>query len=150
RGRKQYRYHARWRAVRDGAKYDRVLAFGRALPALRARVAADLRRHRLPRAKVLAAAVRLLGVTLIRLGNEEDARDNHSYGLTTLRDRHVDVEGAALRFHFRGKGGVRHEVEVHDRRLARIVRRCQELPGQVLFEYEAEAGVYRAIDSGDV
>jgi DNA topoisomerase-1 len=150
RGRKQYRYHDRWRAVRDEAKYDRLLAFGQALPALRARIEADLARRGLPRPKVLAAVVRLLEVTLVRVGNEEYARANHSYGLTTLRDRHAVIEGGTVRFHFKGKSGVRQDLAVSDRRLARIVKRCQELPGQMLFEYEEEPGVYRPVDSGDV
>ena len=150
RGRKQYRYHPRWRAVRDETKYDRVIAFGQALPALRARVEADLARPGLPREKVLATVVRLLEVTLIRVGNEEYARSNHSYGLTTLRDRHADFDGAAVRFHFRGKSGVRHSVTVNDRRLARIVRRCQEVPGQELFQYIDDAGAHHTVDSADV
>ena len=150
RGRKQYRYHDRWRVIRDEAKYDRMIAFGQALPALRARVEADLGRRGLPREKVLATVVRLLEVTLIRVGNEEYARANHSYGLTTLRNRHVDVEGSKVRFHFRGKSGVRHDVAVSDRRLARIVHRCQELPGQELFQFEVEPGSFHVIDSGDV
>ncbi len=150
RGRKQYRYHPRWRAIRDEAKYDRVLAFGQALPALRARVEADLARSGLPREKVLATVVRLLEVTLIRVGNEEYARSNHSYGLTTLRDRHADFDGGAVCFHFRGKSGVRHSVTVNDRRLARIVRRCQEVPGQELFQYIDDNRQYRAVSSEDV
>ena len=150
RGRKQYRYHPRWRAVRDEAKYDRVVAFALALPALRARVEADLALPGLPRRKVLATVVRLLEITCIRVGNEEYARSNHSYGLTTLRNHHVDVNGSRLRFHFRGKSGVFHDVTVTDRRLARILRRLQELPGQELFEYEETPGVVRAIGSDDV
>jgi DNA topoisomerase I len=150
RGRKQYRYHPRWRAVRDETKYERVLAFARALPGLRARVEADLSRAGLPRAKVLAAVVRLLEVTLIRVGNEEYARSNHSYGLTTLRDHHAAFRGAKVSFHFRGKSGVRHSVTVTDRRLAGLVRRCQELPGQELFQYVAEDGSHHPVGSGDV
>jgi DNA topoisomerase-1 len=150
RGRKQYRYHPRWRAVRDEAKYDRLIAFGQALPALRARVAADLARLGLPREKVLATVVRLLEVTLIRVGNAEYARANHSYGLTTLRDHHAEFEGATVRFRFRGKSGVRHSVAVNDRRLARVVRRCQEVPGQELFQYLDEDGTHHTIGSGDV
>jgi DNA topoisomerase I len=150
RGRKQYRYHPRWRAVRDEAKYDRVIAFGQALPGLRARVDADLALPGLPRRKVLAAVVRLLEVTLIRVGNEEYARSNHSYGLTTLRDHHADFHGAKVRFHFRGKSGVRHSVTVNDRRLAAVVRRCQEVPGQDLFQYVAEDGAHHGVGSGDV
>jgi DNA topoisomerase I len=150
RGRKQYRYHARWRTERDGTKYARMLAFAAALPAVRARVAADLERPDLPREKVLAAVVRLLERTLIRVGNEEYARANKSFGLTTLRARHVDVDGATLTFEFRGKGGRAHRVDVNDRRLARIVEHCQELPGQELFQYVDADGERRVVDSGDV
>jgi DNA topoisomerase I len=150
RGRKQYRYHPRWRAVRDEAKYDRLIAFGQALPALRASVAADLARPGLPREKVLATVVRLLEVTLIRVGNEEYARTNHSYGLTTLRDHHAEFDGSTVRFRFRGKSGVRHSVAVNDRRLARVVRRCQEIPGQELFQYLDDDGTHHAIGSADV
>ena len=141
RGRKQYRYHARWRETRDETKYHRMIAFGSALPAVRARVEADLALPGLPRDKVLAAVVRLLETTLIRVGNEEYARANGSFGLTTLRNRHVEVNGATVRFHFRGKSGVRHAVDVSDRRLARIIRRCQELPGHELFQYVDDDGV---------
>src|SRR5262249_42509246 len=130
--------------------YDRLVAFARALPALRARVDADLARPGLPRAKVLATVVRLLEVTLVRVGNEEYARANGSVRPTTLRDRPADVRGATVRFHFRGKSGVPHAVAVTDRRLARTVRRCQELPGQELFQYEEAPGVRRAVDSSDV
>ncbi len=150
RGRKQYRYHENWRAVRDAAKFDRMLAFARALPRIRARVAEDQARRGLPRAKVLATIVRLLEVTLIRVGNQEYARDNHSYGLTTLRDRHVDFEGTRLIFEYRGKGGKRHRISLRDRRLARIVRSCQELPGQHLFQYLDEDGKRQEVDSADV
>src|SRR3954447_20924562 len=133
RGRKQYRYHERWRSRRDEAKYERLIEFGRILPRIRRRCDADLARPGMSREKVLAAVVRLLETTLIRVGNEEYARLNRSFGLTTLRGRHVSVEGAAIRFRFRGKSGQRHEVGLRDRRLAAIVRRCQELPGQELF-----------------
>ena len=150
RRRKQYRYHPRWRAVRDETKYARLLGFARALPALRARVDDDLGRPGLPREKVLATVVRLLETTFIRVGNEEYARHNKSFGLTTLRDDHVDVRGSTLRFHFRGKGGKRQEVGVTDRRVARVVRRCQELPGQELFQYLDDEGVVRTVDSADV
>jgi len=150
RGRKQYRYHPRWTEVRDGTKYDRMIAFGLALPRLRARVAADLRRPGLPREKVLAAVVRLLEVTLIRVGNDEYARSNHSFGLTTLRDEHALIRGATVRFRFGGKGGVRHDVALTDRRLARIVRRCRELPGQELFQYLDDEGHVRDVTSTDV
>jgi DNA topoisomerase-1 len=149
-GRKQYRYHARWHAVRDETKYERMLAFGAALPTIRARVDADLRRHGLPREKVLATVVNLLEATLIRVGNEEYARENRSYGLTTLRNRHVDVDGAELRFEFRGKSGKEHQVSVRDRRLARVIRRLQELPGQEVFQYLDEDGDRKTVDSDDV
>jgi DNA topoisomerase-1 len=150
RGRKQYRYHPRWREVRDETKYARLVEFGRALPAIRRRVAADLRRPGLAREKVLATVVRLLEATLIRVGNEEYARQNGSYGLTTLRDRHVHVTGARLRFEFRGKGGKHQAVDVSDRRLAAIVRQCQDLPGHELFQYVDDAGARQSIDSADV
>jgi len=150
RGRKQYRYHPDWRTVRDAAKFDRMLAFARALPRLRERVAEDQARRGLPREKVLATVVRLLEVTLIRVGNQEYARENRSYGLTTMRDRHVDFAGAELIFEYRGKGGRRHRISLRDRRLARIVRSCQELPGQHLFQYIDDEGERQAVDSADV
>lgn len=150
RGRKQYRYHPRWRSVRDETKYYRAIAFGQALPGIRARVEADLAQPGLPRSKVLATVVRLLETTLIRVGNEEYVRANGSFGLTTLRNRHVKVDGATVHFAFRGKSGVRHCIDVEDRRLARIVRRCQDLPGEVLFQYVGDDGVTYAVDSGDV
>jgi DNA topoisomerase-1 len=150
RGRKQYRYHRRWREVRDATKYDRLLAFARALPRIRRRVARDLRSRRLTRDRVLAVVTRLLELTLIRVGSEEYARHNGSYGLTTLRDAHVRISGADLRFRFRGKGGKRHTILVSDRRLARAVARCQELPGQELFQYVDGAGRQRSITSADV
>ncbi len=150
RGRKQYRYHPRWRAVRDETKYDRLIAFGQALPRIRARVEQDLAQPGLPRSKVLATVVRLLETTLIRVGNEEYARTNGSFGLTTLRNRHVSVEGESVRFSFRGKSGIRHTIRVDDRRLARIVQRCQDLPGQELFQYLDDDGTPRDIDSADV
>jgi DNA topoisomerase-1 len=149
-GRKQYRYHPRWRAARDETKYGRMIAFARALPRLRERVAADLARPGLPREKVLAAVVALLESTLIRVGNDEYARNNGSFGLTTLRDRHVAVDRGTLRFRFKGKSGVRHEIDLADPRLARVVRRCQELPGQELFQYRDEAGAVRDVTSADV
>lgn len=150
RGRKQYRYHARWREVRDEGKYARLIAFGRALPRIRRRVQRDLARPDLPREKALAAVVRLLERTFIRVGNEEYARENESFGLTTLRERQVRVEGATLRFKFRGKSGVQHEVAVTDRRLSGIVRRMQELPGEELFQYVDDEGATRSIESADV
>jgi DNA topoisomerase-1 len=149
-GRKQYRYHPRWRDVRDETKYGRMLAFGEALPLIRRQVEHDMALQGLPRAKVLATVLRLLDTTLIRVGNEEYARANRSFGLTTLRDRHVAIAGATLRFHFRGKSGKEHAVEVNDRRLALIVKRCQEIPGQELFQYRDDEGQRRAIDSADV
>jgi DNA topoisomerase-1 len=149
-GRRQYRYHPRWRAVRDETKYGRMLAFGEALPRIRRQVEGDLALPGLSRQKVLATAIRLLETTFIRVGNEEYRRLNGSFGLTTLRDRHVDVDGAALRFQFRGKGGKPHVVEVVDRRLARVVKRCQALPGQELFQYVDAAGQRHSLDSADV
>jgi DNA topoisomerase-1 len=149
-GRKQYRYHPRWREVRDATKYTRMIAFGRALPRIRERVEHDLALPGLPRAKVLATVVRLLETTLIRVGNEEYAKTNRSYGLTTLRNRHVDIAGATLRFHFRGKSGITHTIGINDRRLAGIVRRCRELPGAELFQYLDDDGERRGVDSGDV
>jgi DNA topoisomerase-1 len=149
-GRKQYRYHPRWREVRDATKYARMVAFGRALPALRRRVARDLSLPGLPRDKVLATVVRLLEATRIRVGNEEYARKNRSYGLTTLRSQHVKIDGTTLRFEFRGKGGKRHAVGVADRRLAHVVRRCQELPGYELFQYIDGDGRRQTIDSAHV
>jgi DNA topoisomerase-1 len=150
RGRKQYRYHPRWREVRDEAKYDRMAAFGRALPVIRARTEEDLARPGLPREKVLATVVRLLERTLIRVGNEEYAQSNGSYGLTTLRERHVEVSGEKIHFAFRGKSGVKHRIDVHDARLAKVVRRCRDLPGQELFQYVDDEGQTRAVTSADV
>src|SRR5829696_989036 len=135
RGRKQYRYHPKWREVRDSTKYERMIAFGRALPQIRRRTDADLRRDGLPRVKVLAAVVPLLEKTFIRVGNEEYARDNKTFGLTTMQDGHVKVSGSTVRFMFRGKSGVEHALTFDDRRLARIVRQCRDLPGQELFQY---------------
>jgi DNA topoisomerase-1 len=150
RGRKQYRYHTRWREVRDETKYGRMVAFGDVLPEIRRRVSADLRKDGLPRAKVLAAVVRLLETTLIRVGNEEYAKENRSYGLTTLRDRHVRVRGDTLRFEFVGKGGQRRRIDLRDAKLARIVKRCQDLPGQVLFQYVGDDAHVRDVGSEDV
>src|SRR5471032_20120 len=150
RGRKQYRYHPRWRAQRDQAKYERMLSFGKALPAIRRHVNAALGRHGLPREKVLATIVYLLEATMMRIGNEEYVRENQSFGLTTLRDRHVRIDGSAVRFRFRGKSGVHHEVEVHDRRLARIIARTRELPGQELFQYVDDDGQPHTVGSADV
>lgn len=150
RGRKQYRYHPRWREVRDETKYERMIEFAAALALIRRRTEADLRRRGLPREKVLAALVQLLEKTLIRVGNEEYARDNRSFGLTTLRNGHVDVKGATMKFQFRGKSGKRHEVDLNDRRLARVVRDCRELPGQELFGYLDDEGNPANVGSADV
>jgi DNA topoisomerase-1 len=150
RGRKQYRYHPRWREVRDESKYGKMLIFSRALPVIRERVKADLARHGLPRERVLAAVVRLMEVTLFRIGNTEYAKANKSYGLTTLRDRHVDIEGSRIHLSFRGKHGIRHETDIHDGRLARIVKHCRDLPGYELFQYLDEEGNRHTIESADV
>ena len=150
RGRKQYRYHPRWREIRDSDKYERMLEFGEALPKLRRDLEKHLALPGMPRDKVMALVVTLLESTLIRIGNSRYARDNRSYGLTTLRTRHVNVSSTAVRFHFRGKSGVEHEVTLRDRRLARLMRRCIELPGQQLFQYLDEDGQRRAVSSNDV
>jgi DNA topoisomerase-1 len=150
RGRKQYRYHARWREVRDAVKYDRMLAFAEALPKIREHTDRDLERPGLPREKVLASVVRLLEETRIRIGNDEYRKENGSYGLTTLRNRHVNVIGAEVRFTFRGKSGKQHTVELHDRRMARIIKRFLEIPGQELFKCVDHEGEVKAIDSADV
>ncbi len=152
RGRKQYRYHERWREIRDEQKFERLAEFGRALPRIRLRVTRDLAggTATLPRERVLATIVRLLDTTFVRVGNEEYARDNDSYGLTTLRRDHADVEGGTLRLQFRGKSGVLHALAVDDPRVAAVVRRCQQMPGQELFHYEDDAGNPRGIGSGDV
>lgn len=150
RGRKQYRYHPDWRKVRDETKFDRIIGFARALPEIRSRVDEDLALPGLPRRKVLATVVRLLETTLIRVGNEEYARANRSFGLTTMRDQHVDIAGATLKFEFQGKSGKRHNIRVTDRRLATIVKRCRDLPGYELFQYIDEAGTRQSIDSSDV
>lgn len=150
RGRKQYRYHPLWREVRDEVKYGRLLAFAKALPRIRERTGADLRRSGLPREKVLAAVVQLLEKTLIRVGNEEYARQNRSFGLTTLRDSHARVNGSRVRFEFRGKSGVQHAVDLDDVRLARIVKACRDLPGYELFQYVDPDGTRQVIDSADV
>jgi DNA topoisomerase I len=149
RGRRQYRYHPQWRQVRDSAKFDRMVAFGDALPKLRRKLTRDLALPGLPREKVLAAVVMLLDVTRARIGNAEYARDNKSFGLTTLRNRHVTFvhDGRAV-LNFRGKGGVQHEIPVDDRRIVRIVQHCQELPGQHLFQYIADDGSRCPVDSG--
>ncbi|HEX2753971.1 MAG TPA: hypothetical protein VHM48_00820 [Candidatus Limnocylindrales bacterium] len=150
RARKQYRYHPRYRSRRDGAKFERLIAFAKALPAIRERVERDLGRPGLPREKVVAAVVRLLELTLIRVGNDEYARLNRSFGLTTFRDRHAAVEGTEITFRFRGKSGQQHQVGLRDRRLAGVVRRCRDLPGQELFQYEGADGQPQDIASDDV
>ena len=150
RGRKQHRYHPRWREVRDQTKFDRMSAFGRALPGLRRRLNRDLARPGLPRDKILATVVKLLEATLIRIGNEEYARHNRSYGLTTMRSKHVKVKGTKIQFEFRGKGGKAFNLDFNDRRLARIVNHCQDLPGQELFQYVDQEGRHRTINSSDV
>ena len=150
RGRKQYRYHPKWREVRDEVKYGRLIAFARTLPRIRERTAADLKHPSLTRDKVLAAVVQLLEKTLIRVGNEEYARTNNSIGLTTMRDKHAKINGAGVRFEFRGKSGIGHAVDLRDRRLTAIVKACRDLPGQDLFQYVDEAGRHQPIGSADV
>ncbi|MGI4816260.1 MAG: DNA topoisomerase IB [Janthinobacterium lividum] len=150
RGRKQYRYHPRWRETRDATKYERMLAFSAALPRIRARVARDLKLSGLQRDKVLATVVRLLDTTLIRIGNVDYAKENRSYGLTTLRNRHVDVAAGQIHFHFRGKSGVEHDVTVSDARVARIVKRCMDIPGHDLFQYLDDEGGRHTVSSADI
>jgi DNA topoisomerase-1 len=150
RRRKQYRYHERWREIRDENKFGRLADFAKALPNIRRRVAKDLKLPGLPRQKVLAVVVRLLERTFIRVGNEEYARENKSFGLTTMKNRHVTVKGASLRFRFRGKSRRQHEVDVTDRRIAKIVAKCQDLPGQDLFQYVNDDGEVRDVTSQDV
>ncbi|MEA2601933.1 MAG: topoisomerase [Acidobacteriota bacterium] len=149
-GRKQHRYHPDWRSVRDETKFGRMIAFGEALPKIRERVEADLSLRGLTREKVLATVVKLLETTLIRVGNKEYVKQNNSFGLTTLRDQHVDISGSTLRFEFRGKSGKEHSVEIHDRRLARIVKQCRDVPGQKLFQYLDENGARQSVSSEDV
>jgi DNA topoisomerase I len=150
RGRKQYRYHERWREVRDENKYEKIALFGQSLPKIRKRVEADLALPGLPRNKALATVVQLLQRTFIRIGNEEYARENKSFGLTTMKNHHVDVKGSKIRFRFRGKSGRKHEVDVEDRRIAKIVAKMQDLPGQDLFQYVDDDGQVRDIKSEDV
>lgn len=150
RGRKQYRYHARWRKIRDESKFGRMLQFGAALPRIRERVEEDLGRSRLTREKVLAIVLRLLETTFIRVGNEEYARTNKSFGLTTLKDRHVKIQGSKILFRFRGKSGKDHQITLANRKLARLVKSCQDLPGQDLFQYIDEDSVPQPINSADV
>lgn len=150
RGRKQYRYHARWRDVRDASKYEKMALFAHVLPRIRRRVDRDLSKRGVTREKVLATVVRLLEVTLIRVGNDEYARNNSAFGLTTMLDRHVGVNGNTIHFRFRGKSGVKHDIDLRSPQLARAVKRCQELPGQELFQYLDESGQLRDIGSADV
>jgi DNA topoisomerase I len=150
RGRKQYRYHAGFREVRESTKYEHMMAFGQALPELRATLARHMALRGLPREKVLATVVHLLETTLIRIGNDDYARDNKSYGLTTLRNRHLEVEGAQLRFQFKGKSGKSWKLQLRDRRIANILKACQDLPGQRLFQYQDEAGELKEVTSADV
>ncbi len=150
RARKQYRYHPRWREVRDEFKYGKMLIFGRVLPVIRERVGSDLRRRGLSRERVLATVVRLMEITLFRIGNNEYARTNKSYGLTTLRDRHVEIDGPRIHLSFRGKHGIRNETDISDRRLARIVKDCRDLPGYELFQYVDDNGNRHTVDSADV
>jgi DNA topoisomerase-1 len=150
RRRKQYRYHERWREIRDENKYEKMILFGEALPKIRKRVEKDLQLPGLQRNRVLATIVQLLERTFIRVGNEEYAKENKSFGLTTMRNRHVDVEGSKVHFNFKGKSGVKHEIDVHDRRVAKIIRKLQDLPGQELFQYVDDEGEVRNITSQDV
>jgi DNA topoisomerase-1 len=149
-GRKQYRYHPRWREVRDSTKYERMLDFGKALPAIRERIAADMNKRGLPREKVLATVVHLLENTLIRVGNATYSKENKSFGLTTLQDKHVQVDGGKMRFQFKGKSGKIWNLQVKDRRIARIVKSCQDVPGQHLFQYLDDDGERHGVTSQDV
>ncbi|WP_395748938.1 DNA topoisomerase IB [Prosthecobacter sp.] len=150
RRRKQYRYHPRWQAVRDVSKYERMLAFGAVLPRIRRRVSVDLRSRGFTRQKIMATIVRLLETTLIRVGNDEYAQKNGSYGLTTLQNNHARVKGSQITFSFKGKSGMRHQIGLRDPRLAKLVRRCQELPGQHLFGYLDDAGKVHEVTSDNV
>ena len=151
RKRKQYRYHAQWQQLRGDGKFERVVAFGAALPRLRRRLRADLALPGFPRAKVLAIVIAVMAETLVRIGNDAYARDNKSFGLTTLRNRHVAfLQGGRARFRFRGKGGLEHDVVLDDARLAKLVRHCQQLPGQPLFQYRDDDGAVQPVDSGEV
>ena len=150
RGRKQYRYHEKWSEARAETKFARMAAFGRALPHLRDRVDHDLKKHGLPREKVVATVVRLLETTMIRVGNDQYAKENKSFGLTTLRGRHLHLHGADVEFEFKGKSGVQHKTKLHDRRLARVIKSIQELPGQRLFQYVDAGGQRHAVESHDI
>ncbi|MCU7496910.1 MAG: DNA topoisomerase IB [Ignavibacteria bacterium] len=149
-GRKQYIYHPGWEDIRNTNKFNLMIRFGETLPLIRARVDEDLRRHGLPREKVMAILVRLLEETLIRIGNSEYAKQNDSYGLTTLRNKHMEVEGSKVRFIFKGKSGKQWEVDIENKRLAKLIRQCQELPGQQLFQYLDEQGSRQSVESADV
>lgn len=149
-GRKQYKYHSKWREIRDENKYEKMIEFGLALPAIRERTSRDLSKRGMPREKVLAAVVQLLDMTLIRVGNSEYAKTNDSFGLTTIRKRHVDVEGSEIRFQFRGKSGQEHDIDIRDRRLATVVKRSLEMPGYELFKYIDENGDQHDVESGHV
>jgi DNA topoisomerase-1 len=150
RNRKQYRYHKLWREVRDEAKYGRMVSFGKALPLIRKQADAALAMPGLPREKVLATVIHLLQITMIRIGNDEYARQNKSFGLTTLRNRHIRIDGSEMEFHFRGKSGVEHAIKVNDRRLARIIKKIRDLPGQELFQYVDDEGYRHSVSSTDV
>jgi len=150
RGRKQYRYHEKWREVRDENKYERMIAFGRALPRIRRATTRDLKQKGLPRSKVLAAIVQLLEKTMIRVGNEQYANENKSFGLTTMRNRHAKIKGARVHFDFKGKSGVHHEIDLQDESLARVIAKLQDLPGQELFQYVDENGEIVSAGSGEV
>ena len=150
RGRTQYRYHPKWRQVRDESKYERMISFAHALPKIRSRIRRDLKPHGLPRNKVLATIVKLLETTLIRVGNEEYAKTNKSFGLTTIRNKHVEVHGSQIHFEFRGKSGVEHAIDIEDKRLAKVIKKCQDLPEQQLFEYIDSEGTRHDISSSDV
>ncbi|MDB6060929.1 MAG: topoisomerase [Verrucomicrobiaceae bacterium] len=150
RGRKQYRYHPLWRSMRDDNKYEHMIAFGYALPKIRHRVTLDLQKPMLSRENIMATVVRLLELTLIRVGNEEYARTNKSYGITTLRNRHVEISGNRLLFKFRGKSGQSHEIALTDQKLSRIVKRCRDMPGQDLFQYIDDDGERHTVSSSDV
>ena len=150
RGRKQSRYHPKWREVRDENKYERMTHFADALPLIRERIKHDLALHGLPRDKVLATIISLMETTHIRVGNQEYAKENHSYGLTTMEHQHVDVHGSEIKFHFQGKSRVEHTISLHDKRLARIIRQCEELPGHELFQFVDHDGNHHVIDSQDV
>jgi DNA topoisomerase-1 len=150
RGRKQYKYHPKWSEVRNETKFEKMLSFGEALPLIRERIHHDLLKHNLPKEKVVAAVVRLLEMTLIRVGNEEYAKENKSFGLTTMRDKHVEISGEKITFEFKGKSGIKHAISLKDRRLARIIKQCQDLPGQELFQYLDKDGIRHTISSDDV